>query len=158
MLYMSLYRIREDLDLLLGDWEGGDSTVREDMPAIVRTQPHAWWEQTYNSADRLFEAARSGAIDDLVPRTPAEEALLALAARDDYVGWAKDTARDLGTQVIYDRLPEDAEWDGEYGEMLPSLRVLEPYAVRRPTTAYENPPRTARFGPGTPRVVDRAIR
>jgi hypothetical protein len=121
MLYMSLRNISADLDGLTGDWGTSDSQVREDLPSLVRSQPLEWWQQMEESAERLLEAARTGATSDLVPRTPAEEALIAISTWPQYIDWATDTVNDFGLEGHFSRLPCDTAWDGEYGEILPHL-------------------------------------
>lgn len=121
MLYTSLLNVGFDLDSLNHDWDDWDSLVRDAMPPLVRNQPREWWQQMARSADRLCEAARLGRTADLVPRTPAEEALLSLAARPSFVDWARDTAIDFGTIAVFDLLPHVPDWDDDYNEILPFL-------------------------------------
>lgn len=121
MLYMSLRNMSGDLDSLAAFWDTWNSQVREDMPRLVHDQPHSWWKQMDRSNERLLEAARTGALQDLVPRTPAEEALLALAASPGYIEWAKDAMRDADLEGLFEDLPTDEDWDGDYEEILPAL-------------------------------------
>jgi hypothetical protein len=120
MLHMSLLNIVIDLDDLVADWPENDSTVYEDMPALVKGQPREWWMAMLRSAERLHNAARNGSWIDLVPRTPAEEALLFLATTDAYIEWAEEVV------PAYERSDELAalpvhEDDGLYDELLPAL-------------------------------------
>lgn len=120
VLWMSLQNIFVDLDGKLSDWEGMESMVIEDMPSLVQNQPREWWAQLRGSANRLCEAARAGHVADLEPRTVAEEALIALAMRSDYVDWATDMIESRGLRGIYRSLSHSPE-DGYYDEVLPHL-------------------------------------
>lgn len=128
MLYVSLSNIAADLDVLMADWPRRaeestyESMVKDDMPVMVQTQPREWWQQMLDSAERLHEAARLGVGVDLVPRTPAEEALLALATNSGYVDWARDRydMDDGEWQPQFEALPVcSGPWaDYEWGEIL----------------------------------------
>lgn len=120
LLWLSLRNIAGDLEMLVADWDDWESQVRDDMPAIVRDQPREWWAQMSRSADRLCDAARRGAIDELEPRKPAEEALISLATRTDYVDWARDTVADYGLRPVSDKLPateDDEVWEEILGQL-----------------------------------------
>jgi hypothetical protein len=122
LLWVCLWNMAADLDGLVIDmWDDVDgSVVRGDMPRMVQEQPREWWEVMRDSADRLCEAARLGDIEALEPRTPAEEALIFLATRDDYVEWARDSLELGGRQAVFDALPvspDDEVWE----EILPQL-------------------------------------
>lgn len=118
LLWLSLWNIAVDLDGMLS--MEIDSMVRDDLPRSVGEQPRAWWEAMRESADRLCDAARRGAVSDLEPRTVAEEALIALATRSDYVEWAIDGLDMDDRRQVFDSLPHSPE-DGEWGEILPDL-------------------------------------
>lgn len=121
-LYITLLAMTTDLDTLLSDWgEDVDSVVRDDMPLTVLAQPREWWVPMRDAADRLFAAARTGALHDLEPRTVGEEVLIALATRTSYVEWGRDTADLMGVTAKFNSLPTDPEWDGKYEEILPHL-------------------------------------
>jgi hypothetical protein len=94
--------------------------VRDDMPSTTHGQPRLWWEQLRDAADRLCEAARVGDVSQLQPRTVGEEALIALAVRDDYIEWAQDSFEMAETQEVFDSLPITSD-DGDWGEILPEL-------------------------------------
>jgi len=127
-LWRSLWNISVDLDGALSDdygtvdttVEGMESMVLDDMPGIVRGQPRVWWERLRDAADRLCEAARTGELSDIRPRTVGEEALIALAVRDDYIEWAQDSLESDEYQQVFDSLPTSSH-DGEWGEILPAL-------------------------------------
>ncbi len=53
-------------------------------------------------------------------RAPADEALIALATRDDYIAAAQDQISDMGYREQLDALPR-AEWDNDFEEILPDL-------------------------------------
>lgn len=123
LLWLSLWNIAADLDGMLSMKTVSmemDSMVRDDLPNSVGEQPRPWWEAMRESADRLCEAARQGAVSDLEPRTVAEEALIALATRSDYVEWAMEGLEMDDRQHIFDSLPRSPE-DGEWEEILPEL-------------------------------------
>lgn len=120
-LYVALAAIMFDLDLLLQDWDGVESIVRGDVPLTARNQPREWWAKMQDSACRLAEAARTGALDDLEPRTVAEEVLISLATRPDYVEWGLETAPTASTTWASYMLPRDDVWDGQHREILPHL-------------------------------------
>jgi hypothetical protein len=126
LLWRSLWNIAVDLDGALSDADAADdvqfleSVVRDDMPSITHGQPRAWWELLRDAADRLCEAARIGDITALRPRTVGEEALIALAVRSDYIGWARDSFEMADYQQIFDSLPTSTD-DGDWGEILPAL-------------------------------------
>jgi hypothetical protein len=120
LLWMALRFIAGDLDSFTCDWPEWESAVRDDMPSFLRDQPQAWWRSMYRSADRLCEAARRGDRAGLVPRTPAEEALIYLASRTDYVEAAGDLMRDLELSDDFAALPKheyDEVWDEILGEL-----------------------------------------
>lgn len=122
MLWSALDNICTDLDGALAFDPSLDmSQVRDDLPALVRAQPREWWAQLFKSAKRLSDAARLGKHNELVPRTVAEEALLHLATSDEYIEWARDMAEMRGTDLLFEKLPVDDDWDGDYEELLPSL-------------------------------------
>jgi len=128
LLWRSLWNISVDLDGALSEdldtagpgVEGMESMVRDDMPGITHRQPRVWWEKLRDSADRLCEAARVGDLSQLQPRTVGEEALIALAVRDDYIGWARDSFEMADYQDVFDSL-HTSEDDGDWGEILPAL-------------------------------------
>jgi len=120
VLWMALLNMAVDLDGLLLDWGDHDSIVRGDMPQMVVNQPREWWAQMYKSADRLCEAARRGDLEALAPRTPAEEALISLATRSDYVDWARDTFEMDDRHETFERLPrfpDDETWEEVLGDL-----------------------------------------
>lgn len=113
LLWQSLGNIVADLDGYKGP-NAELSQIREDMPPLVSNESEEWWAQMCRSADRLCEAARTGDLSALVPRTPAEEALLYLATGADYIEWAEDSRTESEFQWVYDLLPtHDA--DGDFG-------------------------------------------
>lgn len=120
LLWLSLGNIAGDLEMLVADWEGWDSQVRDDMPAFTRDQPREWWAQMCRSAYRLCEAARCGELDELEPRTAAEEALISLATRAGYIDWARDSVADRGLEGVYNKLPvtaDDEVWEEILGQL-----------------------------------------
>ena len=135
VLFMSLWNIVVDLDELLQDWPDANSDVLEDMPPFVRRLPRPWWAAMFRSAVRLCEAARTGTWTDLVPRTPAEEALLFLSTSATYIERATRTATELEQSVDFAALPVDG-FDGGYEAMLLGLlgrpRIAAVWAGDRP--------------------------
>lgn len=126
ILWISLSNISADLDGLCADGMEWDSLVRDDMPDLVHDQPLPWWIAMAKSADRLCEAARRGAIDELVPRTPAEEALICLAVRRGYVDWARDTIRAQNLEDQVKALPtavDDDVWEEILGDLTGDVDV-----------------------------------
>lgn len=121
VLWRALWDITVDLDgsLDLGHFEEY-SSVYQDMPVITRQQPEAWWRRLEQSADALTEAARRGDFARLVPRTPGEEAIIALAASAEYWEAAKDNLGDHGYAEVFASLPTH-ECDDDAGEILEQL-------------------------------------
>lgn len=120
LLWLTLRSMAADLDSLTCDWPNWGSTVRDDMPSLVRDQPQEWWRSMYRSADRLCEAARRGDHAGLIPRTPAEEALVCLAARSDYVDAAHDLMNAMDLEADFARLPtheDDEIWEEVLGDL-----------------------------------------
>lgn len=120
LLWNSLCDICADLDSLTMEWPKWESTVKEDMPLMVQAQPREWWREMFKSAERLCSAARLGRWDDLVPRTPAEEALISLATRAEYIEVARDYIDVLDRSEQYESLPV-SEDDEIWGEILGAL-------------------------------------
>ncbi len=103
------------------------------FPWITHRQPPEWWDQVVKAAERMAEAMRTG--ERWNPRTPAEEAVLHVAAT-----WEKDVVIDIirnDPASLFARefseLPEAGEqsdpdtgetWhehDLAFGEVLPAL-------------------------------------
>jgi hypothetical protein len=121
LLWLSLGNMAADLDGLVSEsWGVGESIVKDDMPRMVQDQSREWWESMRVSAERLCEAARRGEIEELEPRTPAEEALIYLATQVEYVAWARDTLEMDGRKNAFEALPASSD-DEEWGEILPQL-------------------------------------
>lgn len=121
LVWLALRDMAADLDSLTSDWGAWESMVRDDMPAAIQSQSREWWRQLYRSAARLSEAFRRGDYGDMRPRTPAEEALLFLATRDDYVGLARDELRfQASLQQQHRGLPTHED-DGAFDEILGEL-------------------------------------
>lgn len=113
LLWQSLVNVAVDLDGMLAE-AIDDSIVRDDLLPLAGEQPREWWEQLHQASKRLCEAARTAALNDLTPQTPAEEALVFLAASDSYVDWARDNLEDPVVAHQHDRLPHlenDEMWD-----------------------------------------------
>lgn len=126
ILWLALWNMSTDLDELVVSWDDHDSIVRRDMPELVRSQSREWWREMFRSVGRLGEAARRGALDELVPRTPAEEALISLATRSDYTDWAEDLMNDMELRHVYEALPvceEDGEWHEVLGDLTGDVDV-----------------------------------
>ncbi|AWB94472.1 hypothetical protein DCE93_01290 [Agromyces badenianii] len=120
-LWVSLSNISVDLDGWLADpVDAISSIVADDMPAMVQSEPRDWWLALRESADRLREASRRGDYEGMVPRTPAEEALLSLATRPDYVEWAMDSFELHDRSEVFGQLP-NSTFDGDHDEVLPEL-------------------------------------
>lgn len=120
LLWNALSDMSVDLDSLTSDWSEWESSVKEDMPLMVQSQPREWWREMYRSAQRLCTAARLGRWDELVPRTPAEEALISLATRVEYVEAARERINLTGLAGQYESLPaseEDEIWDEVLGAL-----------------------------------------
>lgn len=79
--------------------------MKEYMPLMVQSQPRVWWREMCRSAQRLCTAARLGRWDELVPRTPAEEALISLTTRVEYVEAARERINMTGLAGQYESLP-----------------------------------------------------
>jgi len=80
----------------------------------------------YSGVDVCQEAARRGDLEALVPRTPAEEALISLATRTGYVDWAKDGLEMDSRQEMSNRLPEaddDEIWDETLGSLAGDINI-----------------------------------
>lgn len=120
LLWMALWNMSADLDGLVVDWGDYDSIVRGDMPVAIQGQKREWWRQLHRSCDRLCEAARRGLLHELVPRTVAEEALISLATRSDYVDWARDSVDLHGLHNTLEALPV-SEADEVWEEVLGGL-------------------------------------
>jgi hypothetical protein len=117
VLWQALWGIRSELDDRENSWD--ESLVYRSLNDVVGHQPQTWWEKLYEASDRLCEAARTGNIDDLIPRTVGEEALIMLATQPQYVGTGKDAVT-IEYQTVFDTLPQyeaDEEWSG----ILPQL-------------------------------------
>lgn len=120
-LWAALGAMSTSLDMgTVGELDPELSLVMEDMPAITRGQTQEWWRQMFESVVELTEAARVGNFERLAPRTPAEEALLALATSHEYLDWARDEISMLGYYPSFEDLPIH-ERDGELEELLPEL-------------------------------------
>ena len=120
LLWNALSDISVDLDSLTNDWSEWESSVKEDMPLMVQSQPREWWREMSRSAERLCTAARVGRWDELVPRTPAEEALISLATRTEYVEAARERINTTGLAGQYESLPDSGEdeiWDEILGAL-----------------------------------------
>lgn len=122
VLWRALSAIAADLDgaLATDPWDPDMCITFGDMPRITHGQPIEWWARMSTAASELEEAARKGDVARLVPRTVAEEALIALAMRQDWVDVALGTIEDGGFQGAYDSLPR-GEMDGDFAEVLPDL-------------------------------------
>lgn len=73
-----------------------------------------------------MRSARRGAIDELVPRTPAEEALIYLATRPGYVGAARDHIDLFNLGQIFDALPvaeDDEKWEEVLGDLTSDVDI-----------------------------------
>lgn len=120
-LYAALYSITSDLAALLSGEPGHDSYVKRQLPDAVQGERREWWQRLHAASVRLFEAARTGNLDDLRARTIAEEALITLATRQEYVAWADEVAKDdLAMYWVFDRLPRE-EGDGQNQHIPPWL-------------------------------------
>ncbi|WP_283569737.1 hypothetical protein [Rhodococcus qingshengii] len=120
LLWISLCDMCADLESLTSDWPEWESTVKKDMPMMVQSQPCEWWREMFKSAERLCSAARLGRWNELVPRTPAEEALISLATRTEYVEAARDSIDMMGLAGQDESLPaseEDEIWDEILGAL-----------------------------------------
>ncbi|MFF1875602.1 hypothetical protein, partial [Kitasatospora herbaricolor] len=120
VLWQALWFISSDLDAIGDDFDVDLSMVYGDMPLMTRDQPTAWWRKLATAANELCEAARQADFNRLVPRTPADEALIALATGPGYIEAARDQIADFGFQGEFDALPH-ADYDGDFEEILPDL-------------------------------------
>lgn len=126
LLWQALHNITVDLDGMLDEPGNEITIVKDDLPAIVQDQPREWWVKLFESAERLCEAARRAKLEELVPRTPAEEALIYLASTDGYVGWARDNLLTSTYQEQYDRLPhceDDDLWEEVLGDLTRDIDI-----------------------------------
>lgn len=93
VLWNSLIELQAMLELGLSQWDEGnarpqDDDFMQDYPAIVRSQPHEWWNSMLEACVRLIEAMRTG--EHWNPRTPAEEALIHVACQDGWLSAAEE--------------------------------------------------------------------
>lgn len=119
-LWMSLSCISDDLEKLATGKAGKGLWLSRRLPAQIQHQPREWWRDLARSAARLTEAAHSGDVGQMVPRTVGEEALLHMAVMDEGIQAAHERAVSLGLAGVFDTLPEH-EFDDEWGEILPEL-------------------------------------
>ena len=85
------------------------------FPAFTYNQPPEWWEQVARAADRMGEAMRTHR--DLEPRTPAEEAVVYVAAtgeKDVILEIARDDQTSLFARELA-QLPEGSDDEGGRG-------------------------------------------
>lgn len=93
---------------------------------MVQDQPHEWWVKMLDSAERLCEAARQAKLGELVPRTPAEEALIYLASTEEYVEWARDNLEMSTYQEQFDELAHcenDDRWEEVLGHLTGDIDI-----------------------------------
>ncbi|PXW30389.1 UNVERIFIED_CONTAM: hypothetical protein DES50_108199 [Williamsia faeni] len=166
LLWNSLCDICADLDSLTMEWPEWDSTVKEDMPLMVQAQPHEWWREMFKSAERLCSAARLGRWDDLVPRTPAEEALISLATRPEYIEAARDYIDMLDRSEQYGSLPvseDDEVWGEILGELTGDVDIEMVWSAKSFAQTDPNDEVNRRLGMGDyrpeawHRLFDRAV-
>lgn len=122
VLWHALWMIASDLDMTVASepFDPEMSMVVDDMPQMTRAQPKRWWQFMAESANQLCDAARTGDDSRLIPRTPAEEALIYLATTPGYVDAARDHIVENGFQHRFEELPL-SEDDGDFREILPEL-------------------------------------
>lgn len=99
VLWQSLISIEVMLETGLEGWAENevrpeDDDFMEDFPELVRAQPRSWWLELYRACSRLVEAMRTG--ESWNPRTPAEEALIYIASRTDWIDYAQQIIDDHG--------------------------------------------------------------
>lgn len=127
LLWQAFSNMAVDLDSMLSEPESiDDPIVKGDLPDMVQDQPEEWWVKLRESAERLCEAARRAKLDELVPRTPAEEALIYLASTHEYVEWARDNLEMSTYQQQYDRLPrceDDEFWEEVLGGLTGDIDI-----------------------------------
>lgn len=163
-IWLVMRQITIDLESLTAEWGDFDSVVQESMPPVIQSQNKEWWRQLARSAVRLEEAFRLGG-EDMVPRTPGEEALLSLATSDSFIDWGMDS---LGLYPEMDQqlhqLPADdadGEWDEILGELTGDIDieiVWEPGYLERanPTDATNQQMGMGDYRPWH-RLFDRAV-
>lgn len=122
VLWQALSSGETGLYLLLDDFNGepDEESFKADFPRMTWRQPKEWWREMVKSCERLREAARTGR--DLVPRTPAEEALIFLATNEEWRGGGEDQIKDDDwAKEQYEALPDLGEYDFTWDEILGSL-------------------------------------
>ncbi|SHX65670.1 Uncharacterised protein [Mycobacteroides abscessus subsp. abscessus] len=123
VLWQSLIGVEVMLDTGLEGWAENevrpeDDDFMEDFPELVRMQPRSWWLELHRACMRLVDAMRTG--ESWNPRTPAEEALIYIASRTDWIDYAQQIIDDHGVLRRQFRvLPQGAQSDTndeEYGD------------------------------------------
>lgn len=123
VLWQSLISVEVMLETGLADWAKNqvrpeDDDFMDDFPELVRMQPRSWWLELHRACTRLVEAMRTG--ESWNPRTPAEEALIYVASRADWIDHAQQMIDERGVlRRQFRALPQGAQsdiTDEEYGD------------------------------------------
>lgn len=151
ILWQAFHNMVVNLDGMLADPDEDNAIVKDDLPDVVRDQPREWWVKLFDSAERLCEAARQAKLGELVPRTPAEEALVYLASTNGYVGWARDNLEMSNLQQQYDQLPhceDDDLWEEVLGDLTGDVDIEMMWNPEFAQIADPSHPANQRIGMG----------